>query len=181
MAWDTELVERLRYVINDLDSTAYTWTNTQLQKYLAVSASDVFNDLQQYSTVIGSGYSVSLSASGVNMITPDPLDSGAPALSNLIVFKAACLIARGDLKKAGITAGWKVVDDRSTIDGSKAIEGYKEAVTNYCGAYTDTLNEFRRGNQYAGSAILSPYASANGSIAYTFHYSYNRFGGGGPY
>lgn len=171
MAWETELVERLRYVINDFDSSAYRFTDTQLQKYLAVGTIQVLTDLSQYSSVIGSGYSVNVSTSGSAMITPDPTESESLGFSNLIVFQAACLIARGDAKKAGILGGWKIVDDRSTIDGSQSIKSANDSVNNYCGAYAATLTEFKHGNRYAGSAILSPYASANGGIAYAFSYN----------
>ena len=170
MSWDTELVERLRYVINDLDPTDYTWTDVQLQKYLAIATINVLNDLAQYGSVIGTGYAVNVSATGSTMITPDPTASSSIGFSNLIVFQAACIIARGDLKKAGKTGGWKIIDDRSTIDGTSSIQGAKDIVDDYCGAYAATLAEFKRGNQFAGQAILSPYASANGFPGWTFRY-----------
>ena len=46
--WDDILVERLRYYIFDLDSSNYSWTDLQLQKFLAISSIDVLSDLTKY-------------------------------------------------------------------------------------------------------------------------------------
>lgn len=171
MSWDTELVERLRYVINDIDAADYTYTATQLQKFLAVAAGQVLNDTTQYSSVIGSGYVINVSATGSAMIQPDPLDAGSIGFENLIVFKAACIIARSELKTAGVLGGWKITDDRSTIDGTQSVAAAKDAAASYCSAYTDTLIEFKEGNRYAGHAILSPFSTPEGVPA-GYRYSY---------
>jgi hypothetical protein len=167
MAWNTVLVERLRYVIHDLDPTNYAWTDVQLEKFLAVSAIHVINDLSKWSDVIGGTYIVNTEATGAAMITPDPLANGSNIFGNLIVIKAACVIANSELRKIGKTGGWKITDDKSTIDGTKAVDVAKNIAKDYCSAYESAIKEFKLGNLPAGQAILSPYASPN-AYPYSF-------------
>lgn len=159
--WDEILVERLRYYILDIDATDYTWTDEQLEKFLAIAAINVFNSLENWTTTLNGPYTVYTNLSGSGMIIPDPVSNGPLALGNMIVAKAACIIAQADLKKAGATGGWKIVDDRSTIDGTKSIEAAADTAKKYCEAYESIVNEFKRGNRYAGYAILTPYSSDN--------------------
>ena len=161
MAWNTTLVERLRYIIYDLDSSNYAWTDVQLEKFLAISAINVINDLSKWSSVIGGTYVINTDVTGAAMITPDPVTSGSNIFGNLIVTKAACIIANSELRKIGKTGGWKIIDDKSTIDGTKAVDTAKNIAKDYCSAYEAAIKEFKLGNLPAGQAILSPYASPN--------------------
>ncbi len=160
MGWETVLVERLRYYINDLDAADYDWTDAQLQKFLAIATIDVINATSRWSSTVGS-YTVDTSATGAAMISPDPLSSSVAAFSNLIVLRAACIIAKSEFKRASkeTGAGWKITDDRSTIDGTKAIDASKQIAGDYCGSYEEALADFKSGNRYAGYAILTPFTS----------------------
>lgn len=159
MAWTTTLVENLRYVINDLDASSYAWTNIQLQKFLAVASISVFSDLARSQTTIYGPYTVDIS---VPSISPDPTTNGAPGgLLNLITFKAACIIARAEYKKLGATAGWKIVDDRSTIDGSRAMDGSESAAKSFCDEYMEMLQNFKLGIGWVGHCVISPYSSSD--------------------
>ena len=174
MSWDIVLVERLRYVINDLDATAYTWTDLQLQKFLAIAAINVLTDLEKWAAKLNGPYTVNTSVSGPSMITPDPVDNGPMALGNLMVIKAACVIAMSEAKKIGNTAGWKIVDDRSSIDGTKAIDHAFTHKKSICEDYSMALKDYKSGNQFAGYAILSPYQSPNGPFPIRSDLDYNR-------
>lgn len=158
MAWDTVLTERLRYIINDFDATAYKYTDAQLKKFLVISASLVVTELPDWADTLGS-YTIDTSA---GTISPDPVETSPSGFSNLIVLKAACIIGRAELKLIGATGGWKIVDDRSTIDGTNAVKSAKDTADTLCGAYNDTLDDFKKGNSMAGEAIFGPYASSNG-------------------
>jgi hypothetical protein len=175
MAWNTTLVERLRYIISDLDSSDYVWTDAQLEKFLAIAMIDVQMQLAGWETEIGGPYTVYTQLSGSDMITPDPVDNGPAALGNLMVLGAACYIGRSELKKLGKEGGWKIVDDRSTIDGTKAVENAAQVAKDYCASYKDALDAFKAGEGASGGnglAVLSPYASANGG--WRGFYSYYR-------
>lgn len=176
MAWDTTLVENLRYWINDLDVTAYTWTDTELKKFLCIAAINVIQiDLLGFESLINGPYTIDVSAT---TISPDPTADATNGFSNLIVMKAACIIARAELKELGSSAGYKIVDDRSTFDGTQALGVARDIAKDYCGAYGETLIAFKQGNVNAGQAILSPYSSANDN---TFGFGrgmwFNHWGG----
>lgn len=160
MAWDTVLTERLRYYINDLDATNYTWTDNQLKKFLVLAASLLFgNELKEFNTQIGGPYTVDTSAS---TITPDPVDNQPEGVGNLIVMKAACLIARSEYKRAGAVGGYLIVDDKSTIDTRGAVESAKSLADDACKAFSDSLSDFKRGNFAVNiKAVLSPFTPAN--------------------
>lgn len=150
MSWSTELTERLRYYLNDYDATLYKWTDTQLQKFLLIAASELVMEVPR----LDAGYAIDV---GNLTITPDPVTSGHEAFSNLMVLKAACIIGRSDLKKAAASGGFKIVDDKSTIDTTNVIASYKAAATEFCEAYKSALNEFERSNQFTGGAVFGPY------------------------
>ena len=38
MTWQTEMTPILRYLINDIDPTSYTYTNTRLQNTILISS-----------------------------------------------------------------------------------------------------------------------------------------------
>lgn len=176
MAWNDVLVERLRYWINDLDPTDYNWTDLQLEKFLAIGTINVVTDLIGFDAVIGGPYTINTKLSGSGMIVPDPVDtSKIPGFGNLIVMNAGYIMASAELKKLGASAGYRITDDKSTFDGTKAIEVAVDVRDNYSKAYKDALMEFRKGNVNAGFAILSPYSSANFSRGMWFGYGYNGF------
>jgi len=167
MAWNTILVEQLRYLIFDLDPADYTWTDLQLEKFLAIATIQVTSDLQGWNTYINGPYTVTTEASGSAMISPDPVSNTSSSFSNLIVLKAACVLARSELRKLGKTGGWKIVDDKSTIDGTKAVDNAYKVATDYCTMYADALDDFKQGNIFnagiVGKGVLSPYQSPNGT------------------
>lgn len=166
--WNDILVERLRYLINDLDSENYTYTDLQLEKFLTVSATLVLHDiLPSYASSFSVTYTINTNLSGTDMISPDPVINGPHGFVNLILIKSACLIANAELKKTGAEGGWKIIDDRSTIDGTKAVEAAKDTQKTFCAGYAEALKEFKNGNRFAGWAILSPYSSPN-NTRYTY-------------
>lgn len=166
MSWQDTLLPALRFWIQDIDPAAYTWSDIQLQTFLAVAARSVFADLSGWDGFIGGPYTVTIVPA---TISPDPTWSGAPlAIGELIVVKAACLITTGEYKQLGRTAGWKITDNKSTIDGSQAVGSAKDTMTSFCSQYSSGLQLFKAGNQSIGRAILSPFANANGSNNITY-------------
>lgn len=161
MAWDTELVSKLRLVINDLDATSYTWTDNQLKQFIMISLGLLDSELSQWYSVTGGPYTISFDDITIN---PDPTVVGSSGFNNLIVLQAAVLISQSELKKLNITAGWKIVDDKSTIDGTNALAYGKETYTNYLKLFLEALNSFKvsGGGNVMSEAILSPYAPFEG-------------------
>lgn len=160
MAWDTTLVLKLRYYINDLD-TIPTWTDTQLARFIAIAASVVSDYLQAWP--IGGPYTIDFS---IPSITPDPTDPNIPiGFSNIIVIKAAAILNNAELKKALASGGYKIVDDGSTIDTTSVVDAAKARLQMYTSDFDDSVKQYQYGNRYAGSAILAPY-SQDGETLY---------------
>lgn len=160
--WDTELVDKLRMIINDLDSTNYSWTDTQLKKFLLISIGFIDGELSQWTSITYGPYTIDYTNITVD---PDPISSGSnQGFQNLIVYRAALIIASSDLKKLGLTAGWKIIDDKSTIDGTQALLYAKQSVDNMKRDFDEALKQFKIGNQTIAETIISPYAPNESNI-----------------
>lgn len=157
MSWDIELVIRLRYLINDIDSVI--WTDDQLKVFLGIASSQIGGYLSRW----GVPSFVYSNASGT--ITPDPTESN-DYVQSLIVIKAAEIIARSELKKASASAGFIVVDDQSRIDTKQVASNLKEIVDNLKQETDNAIRSYKENNRFNGKAVLAPYADANGSIPF---------------
>lgn len=156
MSWDNTLVNRLRYYIGDIDSESQVWSNTQLAKFLAISAIDVLSEV----SLISTSFTID---SDVPTISPDPVtsgsvDSGIPAL---FVLRAAFIISLSEMRRDVAKYGVRIKDDRTSIDGSDAIKGRKDTLEFYRENYEKAVWEWEKGNRAACKAILGPYASAD--------------------
>jgi hypothetical protein len=156
--WDAVLVDRLRYFINDLDLDDPVWTDAQLKKFVMLGMIQTSDTLQRWN--VGPFFFDTIAMT----ITPDPLfgGSGTNAFTNLSVIKAASFIAGAELKKLGATAGFKITDDRSSIDTTQVLANLKALKEMYDQMYKDAIKDFQEGNKYAGGGILAPYASSEG-------------------
>lgn len=159
MAWDTVLVDILRYIINDINSTS--WTDTQLKKFLTIATVFVDSDV---GTVVDNGGPYTVDTIALT-ITPDPTEFSS-IYSMLIVLKASCIIARAELKAANAMGGWKIIDDRSTIDGTQGVKSAKELASSACQDYEEAKNAYLYGQIEIALAILSPYSNGNLDTGY---------------
>lgn len=145
MAWTSSLTEQLRYYLNDADSTNYS--DARLSKFIAISAFELISKLE-----LTSSYTVNIT---VPSISPDPeTDAG---FSSLIVLNAAIIIIRQEIKQLALSAGYRVVDDRSSIDGSEALKAMKDLLKSYQDNYDKAEQGYLLGDNNIGRAILSPY------------------------
>lgn len=159
MAWTTTIVGIVRSLINDLDASAYTWTDAQIQKFITISLSIVDAQLLQWTSITLGPYTVNFDTPS---ITPDPTTNGAPAaFVTLIALGAAKVAVGAEFKQLSLRAGFKITDDRSTIDGSNAISSLKQVSEDMSLAFNNALLAFQNGNQTLAQAILSPYSSPN--------------------
>lgn len=159
MAWDTTITSLVRYFTNDLDSNAYIWTDTQIKKFILISISIIDAQLSGWTTITGGPFTIDFDAL---TLSPDPTTNGAPsALVTLIAMGAASNMLRADYKKLSLRAGWKIVDDRSTIDGTNVLSSASKSYEDMLKTYLEALAAFQSGNATEAIAILSPYASPN--------------------
>lgn len=154
MAWTTTLVTRLRLFIGDTGSTQ-DYTDSVLQQFIAISAISVGSEVD-----LGVTFTVD---TDVPSISPDPVTDTTvhQGISNLFVIKAACLIARSEVRKDRAKYGLRVKDHLTDYDGREGMKGLLTGADSYCEAYQKAAHEWQIGNRQAGRAILGPYASAN--------------------
>jgi len=153
MAWDTTLVNRLRFYIHDIDPSSQSYTDSTLAKYLAISSIDVVRDVN----LITETFTVDTDAPS---IAPDPTGSAVDqGIANLFVTKAALLIVMGEMRRDVAKYGIKIRDDVTTYDATGAMKGRAEVYKNFEENYEKTKWEWEKGNKAAGKAILGPYAS----------------------
>lgn len=167
MSWQVECRLILRHLIDDLDCTAYKYTDRRLEELLIVAAQfvNVEVDLRQEYTIDADQLT----------LEPDPTDRSQrdESFINLMILKAACILERAEARKAAGKAvslsdsfGTKV-DLTGNLQGALAL--LKDG---YCKAYADAKLEYSLDNMSTvGAAILGPFRA----YAYSTHYSPDPF------
>lgn len=144
MAWTTELTQLLRYYLDDSDTTNYS--DARLAKFIAFGAYEVVAE------VGNTDFTIDIATP---TISPDPVEY--KAISSLFVLKGAIILIRNEIKGLLKTAGWKITDDKSTIDGREALKALQELLKGYTESYQKALTSYLMGDGSIGMAILSPY------------------------
>jgi hypothetical protein len=147
MAWQEDMTTLLRYVINDYESP-YENSTDNLQRLIVTAAQLTKNDVD-----FSVEYSISISTTG---ITPDPTSNSDNAFVNLVVLKAACLLARGEQRRKALNA-ITIKDGPANIDGRGTADATRNWADTVCKDYTEAELEYRLGNSKAGEAIIGPY------------------------
>jgi hypothetical protein len=143
----------VRYLINDLDTTNYAYSNGRVRQTIVVAAQLVLSEIDFDKT-----YTVTISTSG---ISPDPTAATKDdAFINLVSLKSACLIASSELRTKGLDA-IRVSDGSSSIDAGGILRGFEILSKDLCQRYENAKIQYKAGNSVAGQAILSPYESPN--------------------
>lgn len=162
MAWQTEAVEILRALIDDMDDDNPTFDDDRLERLLMVAAFQVNNTF-----TFENDYTVDISEQS---ISPDPTEptTREPAFVNLMCLKAACIIERGK----AMTATDKAIAGKefySSVD-LRGVAAAKKALLDkggYCVAYNEESDAFLvDGMSQLGAAIMSPFRTLAGYPEY---------------
>lgn len=168
MAWTTEIPLIVRYLINDLDSTNYKYSDARLEQTIVVAAQFLTTD-----TELGNNYTISISGS---TISPDPTvsDTRDNDFITLVSLKTSCIILGSEIKyEAGNAISIK--DGPSAIDLRGVTSTLSLLYKDVCGSYDQALLDYRAGNSFAGQAILGPYSPGSDFVART-HNDYDERG-----
>lgn len=159
MAWQTEMLEMVRILINDLGCPP-NYSDENLERLIIIAAFQVNNELdfsQSFEVDIGNG-----------TISPDPIDPASKDESfiNLVCIKAACIFDRGEAVKAAKNA-FAIRQGFSSVD-TKGVAAAKLALLlrgGWCAVYEDAKLEYQTNSRgIAGAAIMGPfrvYAASN--------------------
>jgi len=168
MHWETSANIMVRQLINDLDDTAYKYSDERILTAMMVAAKLVELELD-----FGSSYSVDVTA---QTITPDP--DPDTVFINLLVLKSAVIILGGEVKKEASNS-ILIRDGVSSIDlrgvSSTLMQLYKDLSEKY-----DTLVMYYGFTGISGKAILGPYSPGSDFVSrtnsnYDFRGGYFRY------
>jgi len=125
-SWKKEMTSLLRYVINDADETSREFTDERLCNLLVTSAHLTLGVVD-----FPSDYTVDIPNSG---LSPDPTSVKDSSFMNLVILKAACLLAEGEFRVA-TNKGIVVRDGPSSVDPRGLVSAKKEMMDSACKKY----------------------------------------------
>ena len=151
MAWQNEMVRIVRHLINDLDSSNYTFTDDRLEESVLVAAQLLLKEVDFDNT-----YTIDTDALDMS---PDPttLATKDDAFINLTCLKATCIILGSEVRTNALNA-IVVKDGPSSIDMRGIAAGLHMLYKDMCDKYEHYIMQWKAGNSIAGQAILSPYS-----------------------
>lgn len=148
MTWQTEMTPILRYMINDLDSTNYAYTDARLQQSLLVGAQLVSTEL-----TFNKDYEINVAGSS---LTPDPTDEPRDdSFINLVCLKSTVIIYGGELRLVS-GKSLRVIDGPSQIDTTGMYNNYTKLYNSAVDAYNRARVNYVAGNSVGGQIITTP-------------------------
>lgn len=167
MSWRNEIPLMVRHLIDDLNPSAYKYSDERIETSVLVSA-----QLLTIETDFSSTYSIDISN---GQLSPDPTSPRDNAFINLTALKSACMIVGSEIKTEAANS-ISIKDGPSSIDlrgvASTLVILYKDL----CEKYSKLLLDYRAGGSIAGQAILGPYSPASDYVVRT-HGDYDLRGG----
>ena len=157
MAWQGEMVRILRHIINDLDSSNYSFTHDRLEESILVAA-------QLVSTEIDFDNTYTIDVDGL-VLSPDPttLATKDNAFINLTILKAACVILGSEVRSNALNS-ISLKDGPSSIDLRGITTGLTTLYQDHCSKYETSVMQYKAGSSVAGQAILSPYSPGSDAV-----------------
>ena len=150
MAWLDDMPIIVRYLVNDVDSSDYTFSDNRIETSILVAAQLVINEIDFSQT-----YTIDIDECS---ISPDPSSSSNKDNNfiNIVSLRAGCIILGSELKTQGFSA-IRVSDGPSSIDMSRTMDGIKILYDEMCTRYEEAKMQYKA-NGVVGEAILSPYS-----------------------
>ena len=168
MSWEGTMSTMVRHLINDVDSSSYTFSNDRIETAILVAA-----QLQLMNVDFSNEYTVDVET---NTLSPDPTDTATKdnpfiALTSL---RAASIILAAEIRKESGNA-ISIKDGPSAIDLRGVTSTLVTLYKDISAKYEHALLEYRAGNSVNGQSILGPYSP--GSDLINRNYSDHRSGG----
>ena len=164
MSWQGEMGTIVRYLINDVDSSSYSFSTTRIETSILVAA-----QLSSFNVDFGIEYTINVEGCS---LSPDPTDTDTKddAFVSLVCLKAACMIIGGEIRSESGNA-ISIKDGPSSIDLRGVTSTLAVLYKDLCSKYEAVLLDYRAGNAVAGHAILGPYSPGSDLIRNNDHRS----------
>jgi hypothetical protein len=147
MAWQNEITNIVRNLINDPDGDTYA--DSRVEQVILVAAQLLLNKVDFSNTYT---IDVDLLSLSPDPTTVSPKDND---FINLVSIQAAVIFLKGEAKTLGAMS-YKVTDGPSSIDVSAAYKAVQEQAKEMQDLLDWAILEFGTGNS-GGQAILTPY------------------------
>ena len=158
MPWQNEMKVIVRHLVNDLDSSDYTFTDSRLEEAVLVSAQLASLEIDFDNTYAIDVDSVSLS--------PDPTSGNKDdSFINLVCLKTAQMLLGSELKTHSLNA-ISLKDGPSALDLRGIVSGLKILFDDINKKYEEATTQYKL-NGVVGQAILGPYSPGSDSVART--------------
>lgn len=172
MSWQTIIPVMVRYLISDVDSSNYKYSDSRVEKTIMVGAQFVSLELD-----FPNVYSIDIAN---NTISPDPTDSDTKDNSfiNLVAMKTACIIVGSEMKTEAANA-ISIKDGPSAIDLRGVSSTLSVLYKDLCDKYMAMADDYKFTGE-TGQAILGPYSPGADFISrthndYDFRGNYFRY------
>jgi len=164
MSWQGEMGTIVRYLINDVDSSSYSFSTTRIETSILVAA-----QLSSFNVDFGNEYTINVEGCS---LSPDPTetDTKDDAFVSLVCLKAACMIIGVEIRSESGNA-ISIKDGPSSIDLRGVTSTLAVLYKDLCEKYEAVLLDYRAGNAVAGHAILGPYSPGSDLIRNNDHRS----------
>jgi hypothetical protein len=158
MSWQGQMTTIVRHLINDTDSTNYSFTDHRLETTILVASQLVISQ-----TDFINNYDVNVDGC---KLSPDPTSSATKDndFITLVCLKSACIIRGGDIRSESGNA-ISIKDGPSAIDLRGVTQTLAMLYKDMCEKYESALFSYESGeSSINGQAILGPYSPGSDLI-----------------
>ena len=136
MSWQGEMGTMVRYLINDVDSSSYSFSTTRIETSILVSA-----QLSSFNVDFANEYTINVEGCS---LSPDPTDTDTKdnAFIALVCLKAACMIIGGEIRSESGNA-ISIKDGPSSIDLRGVTGTLSVLYKDLCARYESVLLDYR--------------------------------------
>ena len=159
----------VRHLINDIDSTSYTFSTDRVETTILVAAQLLIMNVD-----FNNDYDINVEAV---TLSPDPTDTDTkddPFIA-LACLRAACIVIGSEIRKESGNA-ISIKDGPSAIDLRGVTSTLTVLYQDLCKKYDESLIDYRAGNSVSGQSILGPYSLGSDHVR-RGSYSDGRSGG----
>lgn len=151
MAWQNEMSIILRHLVNDLDSSSYTFSDDRIEETILVAAQLVLHEMDFENT-----YTVDVDSSS---LSPDPTAASNKddAFISLVCLKSSYILLGSEIRTHSLNS-ISLRDGPSSLDLRGIVQGLNILFTDIVKRYDEAKIQYQLGGSIAGQAVLSPYS-----------------------
>jgi len=156
MSWQNEMTIMVRHLVNDLDSSSYTFTHERVEESILVCA-----QLTAYEIDFEKSYTIDVDSSS---LTPDPTTGDKDeSFITLVCLKTAHMLLSSEVKTHSLNA-ISLRDGPSALDLRGIVTGLKILFDDITKRYEEAVLQYKLSG-VVGEAVLGPYSPGSDFVA----------------